>query len=405
MSDENAQRPAKRPRLDAHAVVEARTPNDDTALEIDIMMVDYLAYQSTTACFASRDSSVTTPVSLAHNLVMTDAFLAIFNSRHPTHVLDPELRFRLHLLQLATLFTQRLTRNPATPAPSATRMLRANNLARARGWIGSKDRQPSAAFNIASFDSPSSFPTTEELERNRAYVLHQLDVPAEDDAYEDSFYGTSSCVNLLDLLPQFMQVSAARSAMSESSATEQWMRLAGEFMLQACLEQYLVCGGQGFDAIDEAFAWGYRTAAMSAGREEGAMDVDVEREGGDEVNDMFEDSVYKDEIDGWRQTKEHYIGLLFPAETVDPSNDAYSVPSSSNNAVDPGDCDKPPLATDLVSHLEMAVAKHPIAAFENTMLGFLSALSQSIAKPVLVQLESGALDGMSREETSDFVRS
>ncbi|KAK5131384.1 hypothetical protein LTR08_000987 [Meristemomyces frigidus] len=398
MATEGSERPAKRARKDAHAVAEERTTHDDTALEVDILILDYAVYESIAACLASRDPSTDTPVSLAHSLAMTKDFVAIFKARHPTYT-DLELRFRMRLLQFAILFTQRLTRNPATPARADTQHLRANNLDRARRWIGTAERVPSAAYTTEPFDTPSSFPTTEKLEHNRAYVLYELDIPAEDEAYEDSFYGTVSCVSLLDLLPMFMQVSAARSA--HNSATEDWMQLACEFMLQACLEQYLVCGAQGSDAVNEAFAWGYRDSAGTEGRESGE-EVDNKREGGDdeEVNDMFEDPVYESEIDGWRQVREHYIAWLFPP--AKSSKDTYSVPTPSDDA---GDSDRPPVATDLVSQLEMAAAEHPIATFENTMLKFLSELSQSVTRPILVQLEAGALDGMSKEETSEFVRS
>ncbi|KAK5126335.1 hypothetical protein LTR85_010571 [Meristemomyces frigidus] len=403
--DGQADRPAKRPRLakTAHAEIEGRTTDEATALEVDIMMLDYLAYQSTTACFASRDSTNSTPVTLSHNVVMIDAFLAIFKARHATYTFDAELRFRLQLLKLTTLFTQRMTRNPTTPPSSALKQLRASNKDRARSWIGSADRIPSASYDTDVFDDPSSFPGVEELERNRAHVLHELNIPAEDEAYEDAFYGTSSCVSLLDLLPLFMHVSAARNAMSDSSATEQWMRMAGDFMLQASLEQYLVVGGQGSDAVDEAFAWGYKERPRPASE---YMDVDGpgadDDDSTDEVNDMFEDADYTTEVAGWRQEKAHYLALLFPPSTAAKSSkDTYSVPSSDGA----GEGRQSALEADLVSILEFAAAKHPIANFDASILSFLVALSQSVAKPVLVQLEAGELEGMSKAETAEFIRS
>ncbi|KAK4540855.1 hypothetical protein LTR36_008797 [Oleoguttula mirabilis] len=398
--DEHGERPVKRPRLAAHAEIEERTADKETALEVDVMVLDYLAYQSTTACFDSRDSTNSTPVTLGHNPAMTDAFLAIFKARHATYLFDAELCFRLQLLMLTTLFTQRLTRNPTTPPSPALKQLRATNKARALSWIGSAERMPSAAYDTTLFDDLSSFPGIEELERNRAHVLHKLDIPAEDEAYEDAFYGTSSCVSLLDLLPLFMELSAARNTMSNSSASGQWMRMASEFMLQAGLEQYLVTGAQGSDAVDEAFAWGYEEKAQHAGE---GMEVDgqgTHNKRMDEVNDMFEDAAYETEVNGWRQLKEHYLALLFPPSASRSSKDTYSVPSSD----DAGE-GKHTQSADLVSHLEIAAAKHPIANFEATVIGFLGALLQSLAKPVLTQLEAGELDGMSKGETADFVRS
>lgn len=400
--DATEERPPKRPRLanDAHANIEERTADKKTALEVDILILDYLAYQSTAACLASRDSTISTSATLVRNLTMTNEFCAGFEARHAAYSFDAELRFRVKLLKLVTLFTQRLTRNHTTPPSSALKQLRASNNDRARSWIGSADRVPSAQYNTTVFDDPSSFPGTEELERNRAHVLHELGIPAEDEDYEDAYYGTSSCVSLRDLLPLFMQVSAARSAMCNSSANEHWMRTAGDFMLQACLEQYLVIGGQGSDAMDEAFAWGYRETAKP---ESGDMEVDeqeVDDGRADEVQDMFEDAEYATEVPGWRQLKVQYLALLIPPSTTTTSQDPYSVPSSD----DAGESNSP-APTNLISHLELVAANHPITTFEANILGFLLAMSQSVAKPVLSQLEAGELDGMSKQETTDFIRS
>ena len=399
--EERGERPAKRPRLaeGAHAAIEDRKADKETALEVDIMMMDYIAYQATNAGLASRDPTTSSPLSLRQNLALTDSFLAIFQVRHPEYKLDAELRFRLRLLKLVTLFSQRLTRNPTTPLRSALKQVRASNQDRARTWISSAERLPTANHDISAFDDSSSFPRREELERNRAHVLHELGIPAEDEAYEDAHYGTSEYISLLDLLPQFMQISAARNAMSNSNLSEQWMRMAGEFMLQACLEQYLVVGANGSDAVDEAFAWGYKA------REQDGDSMEIDGKGGetpeDEVNEMLEDEIYETEVDGWTAVKQHYLELLFPPSAAKSSKDTYSVSSSDEDAA----ADRRATAADIVSRLEMTAAQHPIDTFEKTILSYLAGMSLSIPKPVLVQLEDGELDGMSKEETAAFVRS
>ncbi|KAI7385021.1 hypothetical protein KC336_g18066, partial [Hortaea werneckii] len=58
----------------------------------------------------------------------------------------------------------------------------------------------------------------------------------------------------------------------------------------------------------------------------------------------------------------------------------------------------------LISRLENTATQHPIFQFESDVLGFLHALSESIERPVLVQLEAGRLDGMSTEETTEFIK-
>lgn len=406
-SEQAVERPSKRPRLDedAHAAIETRCTDGETALEVDIMILDYAAYQATLACLASRklQADAQLPISLSHILAMVDSYLSIFKSRHLGYEFDDDLRFRMLLLKLATLFTQRLTRNPTTPSRPVLQQLRETNKTRARDWIATADRIPSGHHSTAVFEPAENFPTPAELDRNRAHVLHCLEIPAEDEAYEDAFYGTSDSVTLLDLLPLFVAVSAARFETVSADLNEKWMQMACAFMLQACLEQYLVVGAQGMDAVDEAFAWGAKTTSAVGDAEiEGAGGKIEQEDEVDEINDMFIDDVYEEEVKGWTEMKRAYLDLLFPPGTqAASSKDTYSVPSSD----DGGDTSSRPYPADLVSHLEMLAAKHPIADFEAALLSFLEALSQSLAKPVLVQLESGQLDGMSKKETQEFVKS
>ncbi|KAI7238312.1 hypothetical protein KC330_g2662 [Hortaea werneckii] len=365
--------------------------NHDSSLEVDILMLDYITYQATNACLFSRDLKPSTSFSLPNNLGMSDSFLALFQARHPGYQLDAELHFRLLLLKFTALFTQRLTRNPTTPPTSALAELRQSNQDRAREWIASEERIPSYSYNTRPFDDASAFPSRDILERNRAHVLHGLNIPAEDEAYEDAHYGTPSCLSLLDLLPLFMEVSAARQAMlaasmPESGLTEQWMQLACSFMLQACLEQYLVVGASGTDAIDEAFAWGLK----QRGREEDTND---------EINDMFEDPIYETEVQGWANIKRQHLERLLPPATGKSWHESSSVPSSPHSGQGGQSL------VDLTSRLESTATQHPILTCESDILGFLHALSESIDHPVLVQLEAGKLNGMSTEETTEFIKS
>ncbi|KAK0334198.1 hypothetical protein LTR91_001210 [Friedmanniomyces endolithicus] len=388
-------RPKKRIRLDdgTHAAIETRCADESTLLEVDILILDYLSYQSISACFASRRprANLSLAVSLAHSLSMTDTFLALFQHRHDKYTLDAELRFRLLLLKLAALFTQRLTRNPSTPSPASLKRLRETNHARARDWLSTVTTH---SLPFVLIDSTTVLPSPEDLERDRAHVLHSLDLPAEDEAYEDAYYGTADSVALLDLLPLFVQVSAARNAMMDPSGlTGAWMRMAAEFMLQAALEQYLVFGARGTEVIEDAFAWGLRAADGQR------MEADGEEV--DEVDDMFTDAVYETEVEGWADVKKAYLAEMIPPVNeaqAKSSKDTYLLHSSDNNT----GVTSP--AFHFISRLEMVAEKHPMAAFETKILGFLDALAQSIPEPVLVQLEKGQLDGMSKGNTQEFLR-
>ena len=390
--EQNNTQPPKRVRLsdDAAAAIQMQSAQVDTSLEVDHMVLDYAAYQTIRACLATRDPKQQANSSLTTSLNMSDAFVSIFRARHPLHKPDVELRFRILLLKFVTLFTQRLTRSPTIPSRPALQMLRADNQERAREWIGSADRIPSSSLDVTQFDASLPLPV-QALERNRAHVLHALGVPAEDEDYEDAFYGTAGSISLLDLIPLFMRVSAARNAMNQSNLTGRWMQLASEFMLQACLEQYLVYGAQGLDAVDEAFAWGYKEHSPNDASAEVGDEMFTCQD--NEVESMFEDEDYEMEVEDWNSTRLSYLHQLLPLSI--PGED--KAPTEFTSDDDSSDW------TAFVAHLESVAKKHSIGAFETSMLSFLSALANSIAKPVIIQLENGRLDGMTEQQTRDFL--
>lgn len=390
----DAARPSKRARIsaDADAAIQSQYAQEETSLEVDHMILDYLSHQSIKACLASREPKAQngSSHSLRNNLAMSDAFLSMFRSRHPIYDADPELRFRIQLLKTVTLFTQRLTSNPTTPSQVSLEALRAFNQERARTWIDSAGCIPSSSFDITLYDSNPQI-SAPQLERNRAQVLNELGVPAEDEDYEDAFYGTRSCVFLLDLLPMFVQTSAMRNAMSGSTLTERWMHLACEFMLQACLEQYLVRGVHGTDPIHEAFAWGYKNDTRHDVKPHNAEANEDSRK--NDVKEMFEDEENATEAEGWTSTKMAYLGELFRLEDGSiPST--FSTSSSREASLD---------TRGIASHLEMVAVRYPISSFETSLVKFFEALSNSIPEPILSQLEQGRLCGMTEQQTRDFL--
>ena len=166
------------------------------------------------------------------------------------------------------------------------------------------------------------------------------------------------------------------------------MQLACEFMLQACLEQFLVFGAHGTDTIDEAFAWGYKDDQLGdIDNDRGAV---LDTDNKSEINEMFEDEDYATEVEGWSYIKLSYLRQLIPP--------TQGVASSSTSVHDGGAHD-----SDLVAHLEAVAATFPISTFETSLLKFLEALSKSSPKPVLVQLEAGKLNGMTEQQTHEFL--
>ena len=370
----NGYHPRKRAKISDqdHAAFAFREMEDTkTALEVDHMILDYLLFQAIHACLDK------TNVGLC--LSQVDQFTRLFTSRYPAYRPDTELHFRQLLLQLVTLVTQRYVRCPATPAKASLQSLRDSNQARAREWIGDASRLPTANHNMNPFDNALPI-VANELEENRAHVLKSIDVPAEDDAYEDAFYGTSECVSLLDILPLFMRISAACHSMFSCPPTETWMSLAAAWILQACLEQYLVFGSSGSDAIDEAFAWGPK-------RSEEEQDEDEDEEMPDATaptnekkrkEDPFCLDMDDEDIELWNSIKTRALETILSAEKQ--------------------------YWKDVASHLAAVWDKQTLAKTEKEIVGFLKSLAECIPEPVLVQLQKGQLQGMSREETSKFIK-
>lgn len=401
----------KRRRLSPppQANIFTRTGDVSAALEVDHMILDYLSHEATTAVLASRTSKNMASSGFENKLAMVDAFLEMFKARHPSYEPDAELRFRLLLSKFATLFCHRIVRGAVMPSKSALRCLRDSNTLRAMEWIQSADRMPSSKHDVSGFETGSSSDrsnkeangsqrhddmqtqlegaqhkaTTKDKQQaycilRRAYTLKALGFPAENEAYEDAFYGTPESVSLLDILPSFMAVIAARNELNNSNLSTGLMELAAQFMLQASLEQYLVRGATGCDAIDEAFAWGYKPPHPTNGQKNSTptgLNGDGPTEPIVETDRMFqsEDNVSQ-EIPDWSEIKASYIAELAHSESG-----------------------------SLKRHLEEVADGYPIEDFEETILQLLQGLAASLPIPVLAQLEKGSLDGMSSAETKAFL--
>jgi hypothetical protein len=433
---ESATQP-KRVRLSlARGSLMTRCANAETSLEVDLLMLDYLAdrcIQASLRCRAKlsplqRNAAFQAADEALH---IVNDLLTLFPERHPQHNLathDPELRFRLLLLKFTVLFTQRYRpsrgRNgeccAAKPSAEALKKLREQNTARARKWIASAERLPTNGRAVDAFEKNLPLPQR-ALDEGREKVLEACgqpefhsagqyrrrdqDVKSEDDHSDDqdSYYGDlSTTLTLLDMLPLFMQVCAACHAfMPEGSPmTFRLMKLYREFALQSCIEQYLVLGASGTDCIDEAFAWCLRDD----------LDDDDKHPGISSQED--DDSFSALEIENMLRTAE---------EDPDEDEDGYPVPKWSmflTAAVDrlfpPSDAERIKIRSNdnvLHTHLYAVSLRIPWADTDASILKFLSALASSgdadksslLPQPVLAQLERGQLDGMTEDETRDFL--
>jgi hypothetical protein len=358
------------------ATIYTKTADASTDLEVDHMIVDYLSHRLTDGILASRRFGKAL-VTLKHELFMVDAFLEMFNAKYPSYKPDPELRFRLLLLKFSTLFCHRFVRSAILPSKHMLHRLKEQNNKRAVDWIRDSNRLPSGDRDWTRWETRLPF-APETLEYHRARSLETMKIQPEGDRYSEPFYGTSESLALLDVLPLFMSVIAARNELANSNLSLGLMDLAARFMLQACLEQYLIFGVDGSDAIDEAFAWGYkRPQAADASDYQSSVNSHGEEDISDETIRMFQaEDDAREESPDWRDLKAKYIALL-----------ADETPGT------------------LRAHLERIAKDHPIAKFENTVRQLLTELAASLPLPVLAQLERGNLDGMGKKETKAFLHS
>jgi len=362
--------------LPPQASIFTKTADVSTDLEVDIMILDYLSHQATYHVLADRKSGKA-QAALQHKLVMMDTFLEMFKAKHPSYKPDPELRFRLLLLKFSTLFSHRFVRSAISPSKQSLRQLKERNTLRALDWIRDSDGLPSDGHDMSRWETRLPF-APGVLEYHRAHSLEAMNSRAKGEARDDGFYGTSASLALLDILPLFMTVIAARNEIANSNLRWGMMDLAARFMLQACLEQYLVFGSDGSDAIDEAFAWGYKRPQATEGQaDQGSADSDSAEDVSNETIRMFQaEDGLSEEVPGWKDLKAKYIALL-----------AEETPGS------------------LQDRLEQLAKDQPVAKFESTVLQLLTGLSASLPLPVLAQLERGHLDGMGSKETKAFLRS
>jgi hypothetical protein len=204
------------------------------------------------------------------------AFLRIFKGRHPNEEVPDATRFRLRLVKFTTLFGHRLNPCMTTPPPSELQSLRQTHQRRAEEWWDS-DSSESPTFS-SNFDRQ---PARRTSPGSRSSV--------------DS-------TSLADLVPMFVALSAARSELQGSGSTNitrQWMELAGEFMLQAALEQCLVYGTHSSSKLREIFSWGWRPSP------EQVIWQDEPR-----VNHMFCEEGRQQEVEGWAEIRREFVGMV-----------------------------------------------------------------------------------------------
>ena len=186
--------------------------------------------------------------------------------------------------------------------------------------------------------------------------------------------------SLRDISPLFFTISAKVARCIGQGISEQWMELAAQFMLQASLESCLMPGGtaNGENPLAVSFAWGWIPPRFWDDIDS-TDELDVEAEL--LINNMFveDDKKHTRENQVWQQTRLKYMSL-------------FSVPHLE------GRLDRHALFT----HLTNVSGEHPVEDFEKKMVVFSKSIWEFCRTPLLVQIERGAVEGMTKAEFEDF---
>ncbi|KAM0756228.1 hypothetical protein T439DRAFT_320926 [Meredithblackwellia eburnea MCA 4105] len=224
---------------------------------------------------------------------------------------------------------------------------------------------------------------------------------------------------LIELIPAFLDFSASllkdlrdRASASDSeeseytvplndeplsiSVTASWYSLLHSFLIQACLEGYLVDGWTGTSAIETIFGcgcgvwegrgWASRVAqsVASAGSVQ-AKSVN----GGDDDSDSESDSDSDSEEEELAVKKEKDRNTLIEAaQLLFGSRDVAQADFERNMRDRTHEFLNVPEDGSLEFHLIRLNAKYPLSSFENDMVEFIEATTKLFGKPRLAKYES-----------------
>lgn len=354
--------------LDGLHVLTRRMENEEEEqFDVDLTILDFLVYKAIGLVFEWKSSADPFHSDLPSALVtMTGEWRNFLSHRHSGRRLTPSAAFRSRLLQFLLIFTHRLHHDETWTNESSLSELRDQNKSRGEYWVQRTDHSPAVS---PAFDPQKEFPLSDgALFENRNDLASALNMPRDQRRWVTDVAGTPS---LHCLLPLFIELTAARVNLGDDWVpTSEWLDLAGQFMMQAAIDDYLRNGAYGQETLNTIFAFGKPGPRWA---EEGA-DVTAMRR-------LFCDgSNPQEEIRDWSGIRRRYVSELLPA-------------SSSRSSL---------------QAIQDAQARHPYGAFEMRVLSFLEHLHHGVIKPDLAQVEEGRfnIDGqqLSEADSRDMIR-
>lgn len=213
--------------------------------------------------------------------------------KHHGRRLSSTAALRSRLLQFSLVLTHRFHQAETWTTEDSLNGLREQNARRGMYWQQRTSHPPAAR---RPFDPANDFPLSDaSLIANRNQLASDLDIPSDHSRWVTDIPGTTS---LLCLLPLFLELSAARAILDDDWVpTLEWFELAGEFILQAVVEEYLLNGSNGEEVFNALFAVGCPGERWA---EEGSDVTAMRRLFCDENNP-------REELKGWTNIKQRHI--------------------------------------------------------------------------------------------------
>ncbi|KAF2827490.1 hypothetical protein CC86DRAFT_211813 [Ophiobolus disseminans] len=356
-----------RPLEGLHVLTRRMEHEEEEQFDVDLTILDFLVYKATGLVFEWKSSADPFHSDLPDALVtMTGDWRTFLSYRHHGRRLSRSAAFRSRLLQFLLIFTHRLQHNETWTNEESLSELRDQNKMRGEYWQQQTD-QPTALQR--PFDPEKEFPLSDgALFENRNHLASALNMPRNQRRWVTDVAGTPS---LHCLLPLFIELTAARVNLEDDwEPTSEWFDLAGQFMLQAAIEEYLRNGAYGPETFNTIFAFGLPGPRWA---EEGT-DVTAMR------RLFYDESNPREEIREWSSIKQRYVNELLP-----------HTPSQSS-----------------LQAIQVAQERHPYGAFEMRVLSYLEHLHGGLVKPDLAQVEEGRfnIDGheLSEADSREMIR-
>jgi hypothetical protein len=172
--------------------------------------------------------------------------------RHHGRRLNSKAAFRSRLLQFALIFTHRLHHEETWTTEESLNELRDQNKLRGEYWTERTSHPPAVG---QPFDQQKEFPLSDgALYQNRNGLASALNMPNDQRRWVTDVAGTPSLHCLLSL---FIELTAARVDIGDDwTPTQDWFDLAGQFMLQTVIEDFLRNGVYGEESFNRVFAFG-----------------------------------------------------------------------------------------------------------------------------------------------------